>query len=224
VFGRSVDVGAAVTITSLSWRGRHPVNEDAFLVGHHPAHPQLVLCMLADGQGGQPGGQRAAQVACRIAFEQASSRSLWQLRFKRAWRSICGVANQAVTNDSQAGLTTLVALAVGAGRVVGASNGDSAAFAVSEDGGITDLTQHQVRNPPVGSASATFTPFSVRLTPTWSVTALSDGVWKPCGRSFVVETVLERSGEALVEALHQTARSHARGSLDDDFTVITMHS
>ncbi|MEO1271658.1 MAG: hypothetical protein AAFX99_26495 [Myxococcota bacterium] len=41
----------------------HAQNEDALGTRVHPNAPTCCLCVLADSQGGRPGGQQAAQVA-----------------------------------------------------------------------------------------------------------------------------------------------------------------
>lgn len=221
-FGTRPARGVTVSVASLSERGPHQINEDAFLAAHHPADPDTVLCLLADGQGGRAGAARAARLACRTALDAAVALAPRRLRSRRTWLRICRAADRAAAADPDAGLTTLIAMCVAGGAVVGASNGDSAAIAVSDRVGLLELTRHQARNPPVGSASATFVAFTEALAAPWSVIAMSDGVWKSCGRDRVFDTALELRGDRLVEALRRRGRAAGHGSFGDDFTIVTI--
>jgi serine/threonine protein phosphatase PrpC len=60
-----------VRVQSFSEVGGHRLNEDAFRVQAHPLAPDCWVCLVADGQGGQPGGGPAAQFACQVALEAA---------------------------------------------------------------------------------------------------------------------------------------------------------
>ncbi len=211
-----------ISVASLSEQGPHPNNEDAFLIARHPADTDIVLCLLADGQGGHAGGARAAQVACQTALDAASGVAPRRLRAERSWRRICRAADMAVAADADAGLTTLIAFGIADGRVVGASNGDSAAVAISNATPLIELTQHQAKNPPVGSGNAEIVGFTASLATPWSVVTMSDGVWRSHGRDHVFDRVLELRGTTLIASLLQQSLLCGDGSVDDDFTVVTI--
>jgi hypothetical protein len=208
-----------VSALSFSEAGGHASNEDAFAVRQHPSAPDCWLCLLADGQGGQAGGARAAQLACKIALALALEYAPERLADAATWTTILRRADAAVCADTGAGYTTLVGLCVVPGAVAGASCGDSAALLVC-GGRARPLTAAQAKNPPVGSGAATFVPFAARLDGPWAVLAMSDGVWKYAGWEAITRAAASLRGRALLEALQARARLPGSGQFPDDFTLV----
>jgi hypothetical protein len=214
-----------VSVASFSEVGGHAVNEDAFAVRQHPSAPHCWLCMLADGQGGQAGGGRAARLACDAALSSALRLSPHALAEPGAWDAVLRSADEAVRADPQAGFTTLVGFCLVGGRVAavcGASSGDSALLVLSEDR-FDAPTRHQHKNPPVGSGAAVFVPFEAALSPPWTALAMSDGVWKYVGWEKVGEAARAHRGQALIDALAALARLPGSGQFQDDFTAVALH-
>jgi serine/threonine protein phosphatase PrpC len=210
-----------VSVLSFSEAGGHPLNEDSFIVVPHSLDPDCWLCFLADGQGGQPGGGPAAELACRSAHAAAERCPPDRLLDPAAWPGILRRADLAVEAHPAAGYTTLVGLGIFAGCVAGASSGDSAALLIS-GGKAHELTAGQRKNPPVGSGAAVALPFAAGVQPPWLVLVMSDGVWKFVGWERVVEIASHERGAAVVEALQRSARVRERGPFQDDFTVVLM--
>jgi serine/threonine protein phosphatase PrpC len=206
-------------VTTFSEAGGHPLNEDAFAVQAHPADAGLLLCALADGQGGRAGGARAAALACRVAVEAAARLTPADAIEPDAWDAILRQADAAVEADPEAGFTTLICLALVDDAVVGASCGDSAILAVCA-GHPCELTRRQFKDPPVGSGAATFMPFEWELTAPWAVLLVSDGVWKYAGWDRLIRLARTERGPRLVEALQAAARLPGSGRFPDDFTVV----
>jgi hypothetical protein len=209
-----------IHVHSFSEPGGHAVNEDAFAVHRHPGDPIGWLCFLADGQGGRAGGARAAQVACRAAAEAASSLPAERLTDGLVWTEILRQADQAVADDGVAGFTTLLGFWIAEGIVCGASSGDSAVFAISQPGGVQELTAHQHKNPPIGSSGALPVPFTAGLGPAFLVLAMSDGVWKYAGLELIFKLSVTASGPEVIEALKKKARLPGSGRFPDDFTLV----
>jgi hypothetical protein len=209
-------------VLSYSEVGGHRVNEDAFAVQAHPSDGDCWLCCLADGQGGQAGGGPAAQVACRTAMTAASQLPVDQLASATMWPDLLRLADEAVAMDRKAGYTTLVGFSVVNGQLRGASSGDSAVLAVVKAQQVHELTANQVKNPPVGSGAAVFTPFGLRLQHPWMVLAMSDGVWKYAGWERVGAIALRERGQALLDELQKATRLPASGKFQDDFTVVML--
>ena len=209
-----------IRVTSFSEAGGHPENEDAFLVLEHPSGPDGRLGFLADGQGGRAGGAEAARVACRAAAEAALRRPPRELIRPSTWGAILEEADRAVEQHPDAGFTTLLGFSIAGGLLVGASCGDSAILALAGGEPVRDVTEGQVKNPPVGSGSARFVAFSVPLVRPWSVLAMSDGVWKYVGWDPMVRAASTFCGETLVTALQGFARLPRSGGFPDDFTVV----
>jgi PPM family protein phosphatase len=198
--------------------GHAHTNEDAVEVHWLPADDRMLLCALADGQGGQSGGAAAAQIAVRKSLEVALTFTPVDLLNERIWRGIVNAADEGVAEAPSAGYTTLVCLGVSKERLCGASCGDSAALLITE-GQTYLLTERQVKNPPIGSSAAQPVAFTAALGRAWKVLVMSDGVWKYVGWERLEELARQLEGEALLTALRQTVASGWGGKLPDDFTL-----
>jgi hypothetical protein len=111
---------------------------------------------LADGTGGAVGGAAAAEHVVdgvRRAVEAGMA-----LDEPAAWAERLAAIDAAIVVDPRAGETTAIGLAVVAGRITGASAGDSRAWLV--DGAPRELTADQVRRPRLGSGRALPVTFS----------------------------------------------------------------
>jgi hypothetical protein len=210
-------------VFSYTEAGGHVTNEDAFLVERHPADPECLLCALADGQGGRAGGRRAAEVACRTAIDAARGRLVADLRKPFIWSALLGTADQAVEADPAAGFTTLVAFCVCGDELAGASSGDSALLLIRGSLAV-ELTEDQIKNPPVGSGAANYVPFGAALRLPWRALAMSDGVWKYAGWENIIDAAKRRSGNDLIEALAAEVRLPGSGRFPDDFTAVVIES
>src|SRR5262245_4815404 len=98
----SPQVVRMVSALSFSEAGSHPANEDACAVRQDPAGADCWLCLLADGQGGQAGGARAAQLACDTALATALEYAPEHLADGTTWAAILGRADDAVCADAAA--------------------------------------------------------------------------------------------------------------------------
>jgi serine/threonine protein phosphatase PrpC len=210
-----------IGVQSFSEVGGHRRNEDAFVVQAHPLASDCWLCLVADGQGGQPGGGPAAQLACQVGLDAARACRPEELLLAPIWSGILRRADAAVAADRDAGFTTLVGLCVYGDQVVGASSGDSAAFLVS-GGEARELTAGQHKNPPVGSGAAAVVPFASRLTEPRRVLVMSDGVWKYVGWDRVAAIAREARGPEVIARLQERARLPGSGKFQDDFTVVVL--
>lgn len=90
--------------------GDNHKNEDVIVVHPHPDDENMLLCVLADGQGGQSGGGRAAQLAAEQCLQEASRFPPRALLDAIAWEEIFTATDAAVLGDRDAGYTTLVSL------------------------------------------------------------------------------------------------------------------
>lgn len=207
-----------ITVRSFSEVGGHLTNEDAFAVQAHPIAPDCWLCILADGQGGQPGGGAAAKLACQSAIGVALTHQPESLLEPPVWNDVLRKADVSAASDAAAGFTTLIALCVYRNLVVGASSGDSAVLLISA-GEARELTSDQEKNPPVGSARAAAVAFATQVTPPWRLLVMSDGVWKYAGWPQLIDIAMHRPGADLVEELKRAARLPS-GRFQDDFTVV----
>lgn len=199
--------------------GGHPHNEDAFEIRALPPELGAYLCVIADGQGGQPGGGEAARLACRVCADTAARLEPAALLLPTTWTTILSTVDRAVADEPTAGYTTVVAFAVTGSRVCGASCGDSAAVLFQGGDPMVILTDGQQKNPPVGSGFATFVSFAANLVLPWLVLAMSDGVWKYAGWERIAKAASERRGERLITSLLKLTRLRS-GALQDDFTLI----
>lgn len=208
-------------VHSFAEVGGHLAMEDAFAVQQHPLYPDVWICVVADGQGGQRGGGRAAEIAVQTAMSRAVTLFANQLRDPRSWLSIAAAADVAVCADPDAGYATLVAFAVSDDWVVGASNGDSAVFLLLDHQPIV-LTAQQMKNPPIGSGFAEPVAFQQALKMPWQLLGMTDGVWKYIGWEEVVQYTHRYKGEQIINNLSSLARLASSGKFQDDFTLVVL--
>lgn len=210
-----------VDVQSCSEVGGHLLNEDAFCAQLHPENAECWLCVVADGQGGQPGGGPAARLACQTVLAAAIRCKPEKLIDPFEWPGILRAADTAVAADPTAGFTTLIGLCIYQGRVAGASSGDSAALLISEGKAIA-LTAAQHKNPPVGCGEAAIVPFAATIKQPWKVLLMSDGVWKYVGWERVIEVASRATGLEIIAELQQLARLPGNGQFQDDFTIVLL--
>lgn len=194
----------------------HP-NEDCFAIRSHPTDGTTLLCALADGQGGQAGGERAARLAVALTIEIAEGLDVEQLQDPLTWYQVISAVDAAVCEDAVAGCTTLVAFCETGEKLCGASCGDSAAILI-QDGNTMVLTEDQRKRDAVGSDEAVPTVFCADLHADWRLLIMSDGVWKCVGYDRLVTEATLKEGEELVLSLRDCAGSR----LYDDFSLVVV--
>jgi hypothetical protein len=209
-----------VSVISFSEVGGHAANEDAFAVERHPADADCWLCFLADGQGGQAGGARAAQLVCRTALEAAQRTPRWKLAAPSTWATLLRAADEAVAADQEAGFTTLVGFCVTESSLAGASCGDSAVLVAVAGERPREVTAGQHKNPPVGSGAAPFTSFGAALSGPRTWLARTDGDWKSAGWDRSAPALSVERGQRLIERIQGFARLGGSGRFADDFTLV----
>lgn len=198
------------------------VNEDRVVVRPHPGDAGLMLCCLADGQGGQAGGEAARRMAVEESLRAAASFPADELYEEAPWHAVVGAADEAACEDDAAGYCSLVGLCVSANGIFGASCGDSGALLLTGSRDVL-LTDGQRKNPPVGSSGARSTAFSARPAPGWTLLVVSDGVWKYVGWEGIIEVAVRHGGQGLIDALRRAALNAGGGRLQDDFSVALLY-
>ena len=208
---------------SFSKAGNGHENEDEICVKEHIKDKKVILCSLADGQGGQFGGGKAAKFAVEKSLEIVMQYSIEQLTKRQTWETIINLTDKAVSEEKEAGYTTLVSLCVMEGWVYGASVGDSAAFALSS-GKKALLTERQRKNPPVGSSGALGEFFSFKLIQPWKLLIMSDGVWKYVGWDCIFNTSSSFDGQSIIDNLFSSIMDFQRNYLPDDFSIVLLQA
>jgi hypothetical protein len=199
--------------------GGHEENEDRLNVIPLPGVPCAYLCAVADGQGGQTGGARAATLACHASMETATSLRLDQLLSLLTWPAMLRRCDEAVAKAPDAGYTTLITFCLTETELCGASSGDSAVLLLNAGEPPLLLTQRQFKDPPVGCGTAVFVPFASRLVSPWTVLAMTDGVWKYAGWPTIIAAAGNDTGEAIIQQVRAKAVLPGSGQLQDDFTL-----
>lgn len=202
--------------------GSHVENEDSLGFVTHNSDSTLMICALADGQGGRLGGKSAAMCAVSSCLEKAQSFSSSNLLKPSTWEEIGVYVDQSVTNLSEAGFTTFIGMCVSDSIVVGSSSGDSAVV-LAIDGKILTLTDRQYKNPPIGSNGARLTSFSAKLSGKWKLLLISDGVWKFVDWDSIFQIIKSESKENLISKLRDNVISRTK-KLIDDFSIILIES
>lgn len=202
--------------------GEHNENEDAINVVPHVSDSSLLICALADGQGGQHGGAVAAQNSVVLCINKAQSLTPGDLLNPFTWVEIGEYIDQSVSQNSDAGYTTFIGACTTPQFIAGASCGDSA-VALIIDGKLFILSQNQSKNPPVGSGAARLTPFSAVADGAWKLIIVSDGVWKYAGWDSITKSCLSETGETLISKI-QTSVINNTKTLVDDFSIILIEN
>ncbi len=206
---------------SHSEAGHEHVNEDAVAAKRHPRDENALICVLADGQGGQFGGGVAARLAVETCLNLALKREVEELLQNETWSKILCHTDEIVEADANAGFTTLIGLCVTPTRVCGASCGDSAALLIDAEN-LIELSENQRKNPPIGSGSATPVSFLSPRVPASQLSLMSDGVWKFVGFEAIRVMARQQRGANLVFDLRQLQLDGNNGKLTDDFSLIVV--
>jgi serine/threonine protein phosphatase PrpC len=178
-------------------------------------HPHGLLLVIADGAGGLAGGSEAAELVIQIIRESALSKA--EFANPLVWSNILTEADNQLYEDSLAGETTAVVVALCDGSICGASVGDSGAFLLQEKTDI-ELTVLQQRKPPLGSGAALPIPYgSIPFVGTLLVA--TDGLIKYAQKEKICQIVLENDFEEGAKLLTECVR-YPSGNLPDDVTVI----
>jgi PPM family protein phosphatase len=210
-----------MNISRYTEQGYGHVNEDAIAALRHPTDSSVLMCALADGQGGRSGAGAAAQNAVRLCLEFAVTYSPGNLADPLTWVSICEATDRKVSTFPEAGYTTLIGLTVAPTFVAGASSGDSAVALLHGDR-FAVLTERQQKNPPLGSGACRPTPLSAQLSEPWKLLVVSDGVWKFVGWERMTRLMRSDAGDALVALLRDAAVESSAGRLVDDFSALVI--
>ena len=164
--------------------------------------------VLADGAGGVPGGEDAAQGFVDTVLASGGGPDL---------TSMMRAADTALAQDPRAGLTTGIVAVIGDGMIWGASVGDSGVWLIQPNGCL-DLTSHQSRKPLLGSGSANVAAFGPeRLDGT--LLLASDGLLNYAPAKAIAATVRALPAPRSVEALTDLVRL-PNGALQDDVSVL----
>ena len=193
-------------------------NEDAVRVIEATQSPGCWLGAVTDGQGGCPGGAKAAQLACETVIEAANESPSGFPVDPSFWRALFARVDHAVQADFDAGLTSLVAFCVKDGQVYGASCGDSAAYLCLARDYVKNLTSGQDKNPQIGSGMTSSAYFISPTVKPWSLLVMTDGVWKYVGWDRIEEMLKRVWGEELKNELVAAGRLPGSGKYPDDFS------
>jgi PPM family protein phosphatase len=187
--------------------------EDRLLVEHYGAR---TLAIVADGAGGMGGGAAAAAMACSIAAQRLRTAGTGTAE---DWARCLYEADQAVVRTG--GQCTAVVVEISAGRVVGASVGDSGAWLLTGKA-IVDLTENQHRKPLLGSDEALpmgFGPIEL----SGRLLIATDGLFKYATESDIAQRATALSVNDAVDKLIAGVRLLS-GALQDDVAIILVEA
>ena len=186
-------------------------NEDAFLVRKGP--PLVVA--LADGAGN---AEQAARHALRLLERSLDAASEEDLRSFPNWSGWFRAIDAAMLGGAQ---TTLIALAVGEGRVLGAAAGDSRVYLWTRQGELSILNEAAAKFR-VGSGSVVPFPIHVPFERGDALLLLSDGAWTPLSLSRLQGIVARVALAPLAELPQVVLREASRSGRADDMTVVAV--
>lgn len=169
-----------------------------------------VVLAVADGVGGMSGGAAAAQLAIELVLEHAQRADVFNTA---AWVAcLCDIDVQ-VTARSNAGETTLLALATDGIRICGAACGDSQAWLFSLPA-VHELFDGKQARERIGSGCAMPRPFQETFVGSY-VLAATDGLWNYTNRKAIAAVLAEKQPDEACEALANLTRLRS-GALQDD--------
>ena len=172
-----------------------------------------ILLAIADGAGGISGGAQAAEFFIRVVRESAAS-----LTTPEACGRLLSQIDHGLLDARDCGETTGVVAIVEAGRVFGASVGDSIAWMFSSDERV-ELTDGQRRKPFLGSGVALSCPFNSAMFEGTIVLA-TDGLWKYASIESIEKVVRETDSASLANKLSEIVRLRS-GTFPDDVAIVT---
>jgi serine/threonine protein phosphatase PrpC len=176
--------------------------------------PWLII-VVADGAGGRAGGAEAAETVVKAVREAIPG--VRRLDDPRAWCRLLEEIDQSLLEDSTAGETTAVVVAISPAGIAGASAGDSGAWLVTPKR-YDDLTENQHHKPFLGTGAAIAIPFKARRLDDTLLVA-TDGLFKYTGCENICETALEEDLALAAKHLVDLVRLRS-GSLPDDVSVV----
>lgn len=182
--------------------------EDRLAVRTHAAHTVVVV---ADGAGGVGGGAAAAQRICDAVVATTGD--------DVDWAHLLAGLDAAMARDPSPGWSTAVVVEIRAGRVRGASVGDSAAFVVAA-GGLRELSARQRRKPLLGSGEAVPVAFGPEPLDGRLLVA-SDGLVKYVAHGRLASIAGASSTAGAAAALLDACRLPA-GGLQDDVAIVLL--
>jgi serine/threonine protein phosphatase PrpC len=174
-----------------------------------------LVVAIADGAGGRPHGDRAADLVVQGLESLVGSGA--PLEQERVWTAFLLETDMTIARDREPGETTAVVLAAMPGMVCGASVGDSEAWLITPQRRHV-LTAQQWRKPLLGSGAALPVPF--RLPHGGGILlAGSDGLFKYAPAEQIRRVALRGTPESACQALVDLVRLPG-GKLQDDVAVV----
>ena len=200
--------------------GGKAVNEDFILARRHPQDESVMICCIADGQGGRSNGAIAAKTACEAFFESARAVPTTKLFDGQTISSLLQYVDGRVSTTG--GFTTLAVLVLDRNMASGASSGDSKVYARDSAGQITEVSSMQRKNPPVGSGAAIFEQFVAHAVGGSRVLMVTDGVWKYAGYDSIQRAMAAPELNSVPELLRRDTLARGGSLLPDDFSLIAI--
>ena len=173
------------------------------------------LIVVADGAGGVAGGRRAAEAICARIVD---GKSIAQTD----WPAVLARLDLVLSADPKCGESTAVVAFISAGKLRGASVGDSEAWLVHDDGRVECLTEHQRRKPLLGSGQARPVAFEAELSAARLLVA-TDGLFKYARHAELLAAARDHSLETAADGLVRAARL-PNGGLQDDVALALLRS
>lgn len=219
------------SVYQLSHQGGRPANQDR--LGYHYTRATVLLA-LADGMGGHPEGEKAAEIAIRVVTQEFVKAAQPTLPSPRLFlEQALNLANLAIVDYARAHhmtdypRTTLVAAVVQAGQMTALHCGDSRLYWIRRGRLVSRSRDHSYHDKPElfpsmavdVNRSVLFTCLGSDTDPLYDVMGplpleagdrlllCSDGLWGVM------------SDDDVVAGLHGTALKHAIGQLCDDALV-----
>lgn len=196
--------------SSLKQQG-HSMNEDAFLIIREPV-PVAVIC---DGAGNAEQAAKKILNLFQVWIRNATSE---QILIPETWIKWVKMLDSSILGGFE---STFLAVAVINEQLIGVSAGDSRAYLLGTQGGITFLTASSYK-ARLGSGNVKPFTFSFTIKHRDTVLLMTDGAWTPLSPYLIEKTTRKAMIEHFSDVPSAVLTAASRTGRWDDMTVVAL--
>lgn len=176
-----------------------------------------LIAVVADGVGGQAGGERAAEMV--LEEIRAKAPDMGNIMDEAAWNQFILDLDKKIFETEGAGQTTCIIIAATKERFIGVSCGDSGVWQVSESE-VTDLVESSEKELFLGCGESRPHAFSGDFSGT--LLAASDGLFKFADMDKILSVVRSEPPKLAASKLFQLVLGNSKGILRDDVAITVL--
>ncbi len=174
-----------------------------------------IIAVVADGVGGQSGGERAAEMVLEEVRAKAPTMS--DLMNPETWVQFIEQLDKKIFETEGAGQTTVVIFAATTDKFIGVNCGDSGAWRVGETE-LEDLTEGTEKELFLGCGRVVSKSFSGAFNGTLLIS--SDGLYKFAEQDAIMAIVRKEPPKIAASRLFQLVLGNSKGILRGDVALV----